>query len=242
MGSSPNVRPTRKTRTAAVLFCVVISSCFVSPAATTFDLNADFSVEQNPNQVWEYGYSETNSLDPAQFRVNTYVAKAGPLVFWHPAVADRPGPGYYPYVAYNPSAQSQYGSSNGWSARPGEVAMEASDSGQYSLVRFTAPRAGVYAISARFEGVHFGLSSTDVHVLHNAKSLFDAFIEGYGGDPAFHKVEGASPATSYSGQIEMVARDTVTFACGYGSNKTHFSDTTGLFARLVLLSNTPARR
>jgi hypothetical protein len=213
-----------------------------SPASTTFDLNADFSIDQNPNKLWEYGYSETNSLDPAQFRLDTYVARAGPLVFWHPATADRPGPGYYPYVAYNPTAQSQYGSSNGWSARPGEVAMEASNSGQYSLVRFTARLPGVYEISARFAGVHFGLSSTDVHVLHNAKSLFDAFIEGYGGDPKFHKVEGASPNASYSGKIEVKARDTVTFACGYGRNKTHFSDTTGLFARIVLLSTVPAAR
>ena len=231
-----------KSRAAVALLGAVISCNIFSPAATTFDLNAHFSVQQNPNKVWEYGYSETNSLDPAQFRVDAYVATAGPLVFWHPAVTDRPGPGYYPYVAYNPTAQSQYGSSNGWSARPGEVTMEASNTGQYSLIRFTAPAAGIYGISARFEGVHFGLSSTDVHVLHNAKSLFDAFIEGYGGDPAFHKVEGASPTASYSGQVELKANDTVTFACGYGRNKTHFSDTTGLFARLVLISTTPAAR
>ena len=49
--------------------------------------------------------------------------------------------------------------------------MEASNIGQYSLVRFTAPSAGIYAISARFEGVHFGLSTTDVHVLHNAAAM-----------------------------------------------------------------------
>ena len=115
--------------------------------------------------------------------------------------------------------------------------MEASNTGQYSLVRFTAPTAGIYALSARFEGVHFGLSSTDVHVLHNAESPFDAFIDGYGGDTAFHKIEGAHPSASYSGQLQMAAKDTITFACGYGRNKTHFSDTTGLFARLVLISN-----
>jgi hypothetical protein len=218
---------------AAVLGALLPFSLF-APPVTTFDLNADFSVQQNPNKVWEYGYSETNSLDPAQFRVDTYVAKAGPLFFWHPAMADRPGPGYYPYVAYNPTAQSQYGSSNGWSARPGEVAMEASNTGQYSLVRFTAPAEGTYEIAARFAGVHFGLSSTDVHVLHNGQSVFDAFIEGYGGDPSFHKVEGSNPTASYSGRLELKAKDTVTFACGYGRNKTHFSDTTGLFARILL--------
>jgi hypothetical protein len=231
------VYPRPKTQAAAALLGVIIFARLISPAAVTFDLNAGFSLQENPNQVWEYGYSQTNSLDPAQFRLDAYVAKAGTLVFWHPAVSDRPGPGYYPYVAYNPTAQSQYGSSNGWCLRPGEVAMEASNAGQYSFVRFTAPTGGLYSISARFEGVHFGLSSTDVHVLHNAESLFDAFIEGYGGDTAFHKVEGLYPNASYSGQLQMAAKDTVTFACGYGRNKTHFSDTTGLFARLVLISN-----
>ena len=89
--------------------------------------------------------------------------------------------------------------------------MEASNSGQYSLIRFVAPAQGTYQITARFEGIHFGRSSTDVHVLHNATSLFDAEIEGYGGDPAFHAVVGTSPTAAYSGQIDLKANDTVTF-------------------------------
>ena len=92
--------------------------------------------------------------------------------------------------------------------------MEASNTGQYSLIRFVAPVAGTYKITARFEGVHFGLSSTDVHVLHNSASLFDADIAGYGGDPAFHAVQGASPTASYSGKVSLRANDTVTFAVG----------------------------
>jgi hypothetical protein len=128
------------------------------------------------------------------------------------------------------------GSSKGWAARAGEVAMEASNSGQYSLIRFVATAPGIYKVTARFEGIHFGLSSTDVHVLHNATALFDAQIEGYGGDPAFHELQGISPTAAYSGQIDLKVNDTVTFACGYGKNKTNFSDTTGLFAQVILLS------
>ena len=113
--------------------------------------------------------------------------------------------------------------------------MEASNSGQYSLIRFTAPHNGTYEIIAQFSGIHFGLSSTDVHVLHNATSLFDAEIEGYGGDPSFHKIEGANPTARYSGRIRLKADDTVTFACGYGRNRTHYGDTTGLFVRIVAM-------
>lgn len=108
--------------------------------------------------------------------------------------------------------------------------MEASNSGQYSIVRFTAPKSGFYEISARFAGIHFGLSTTDVHVVHNGVSLFDAEIEGYGGDPAFHAVEGAHPNADYAGFVELLEDDVVDFAVGYGANGTHYSDTTGLFA------------
>jgi hypothetical protein len=113
--------------------------------------------------------------------------------------------------------------------------MEGSNTGQYSLIRFVAPVTGTYNVTARFEGVHFGLSSTDVHVLHNSASLFDADIAGYGGDPAFHAVQGARPSASYSGRVKLRANDVVTFAVGYGKNKTNYCDTTGLVVRIDLL-------
>ncbi len=72
-------------------------------------------------------------------------------------------------------------------------------------------------------------------MLLNGTSLFDADIDGYGGDPAFRRVQGTSPTAAYSGQVEMNANDTVTFAVGYGKNKTNSGDTTGLFAKIVLL-------
>jgi hypothetical protein len=216
----------------------VMLLAMVAPAQTTFDLAADFSLRDNPNKVWQCGYSATNSLDPDQFRLDKYSDGGKPIGFWHPEISSGPGPGYYPYVAYNTTKQSQaWPSPNGWVVRGGEVAMEASNSGQYGLVRFVAPVAGTYKISAQFEGVHVW-STTDVHVLHNGTSLFDADIDGYGGDPAFRKVEGASPTAAYSGQIEMKTGDTVTFAVGYGKNKTNSGDTTGLFAKVVLLTKT----
>lgn len=214
---------------------IVMCFCLLAQAQTTFDLSDDFSLQNNPNKVWQYGYSATNSLAPDQFRFDKHADLTGPVGFWHPDASSGPGPGYYPYIAYNTTKQSQaWPSPNGWVVRGGEVAMEASNSGQYSLVRFVAPVAGTYKISAQFAGVHVW-STTDVHVLHNGTSVFDADIDGYGGDPAFRKVQGANPTAAYSGQIEMKANDTVTFAVGYGKNKTNSGDTTGLFARVLLL-------
>jgi hypothetical protein len=209
-----------------------LAICLPTLAATaqTFDLSADFSLKKNPKGVWRYGYSAAQSLTPADFRLDRSSDGARPIGFWHPELNQGPGPGYYPYVAFNRSNQTEYGSSNGWAARPGEVAMEASNIGQFSIVRFVAPKSGLYQINARFAGIHFGLSTTDVHVMHNDVSLFDADIEGYGGDPAFDPVQGAQPNAEYEGTVELRALDVVDFAVGYGTNGTHFSHTTGLFA------------
>jgi len=224
-------------RTPIIVPFLVLLLGFFAQAQTVFDLAADFSLRDNPNKVWQYGYSAGNSLAPDQFRLDKYCDRGSPIAFWHPAASSGPGPDYYPYVAYNNTKQSQaWPSPNGWVVRGGEVSMEASNSGQYSLVRFVAPAAGTYKIDAQFAGVHVW-STTDVHVLHNGTSLFDADIDGYGGDPAFRKVQGANPTAAYSGQIEMKANDTVTFAVGYGKNKTNSGDTTGLFARVVLMAH-----
>jgi hypothetical protein len=186
--------------------------------------------------VWQYGYSETTSLAPDQFRLDTNFEKVGLIGFWHPFTNNGPGPGYYPYVAYNTTHESQFGSQKGWAVRAGQIAMEASNTGQFSLVRFIAPQAGVYTIEAFFEGIHFGLSTTDVHILRNAESLFDAVIDGYGGDEHFHAVQGSSPKASFKKSIQLRAGDVITFAVGYGLNKTHYSDTTGLSAKITLQS------
>lgn len=229
------VRSWVDARSVGRIAVTVLLFGLLARAQTTYDLSADFSLRDNPNKVWQYGYSATNSLAPDQFQLDKYNDGGSPIGFWHPAANKGPDPSYYPYVAYNSAKQSQaWPSPNGWVVRGGEVAMEASNSGHYSLVRFVAPEAGTYKISAQFEGVHVW-STTDVHVLHNGTSLFDADIDGYGGDPAFRKVEGANPSATYSGQIEMKANDTVTFAVGYGKNKTNSGDTTGLFARVVLV-------
>ena len=221
---------------------IVIVLGLLVEASANFDLSADFSFQKNPNGVWQYGYSATNSLAPDQFRFDGYADTTGLVGFWHPAATAGTGPDYYPYIACNRTGRSQFESSNGWVVRAGEVALEASNTGQFSLVSFVAPVAGTYRVSAQFAGIHFGLSTTDVHVLHNGTSLFDADIDGYGGDPTFHKIEGTNPTAKYSAQVGMKANDTITFAVGYGKNKTHFGDTTGLFSQIVLLADAKSGR
>jgi hypothetical protein len=203
-----------------------------------FDLGADFSFASNPNGPWRYGYTVGPALDVEQFALDTLVPDAGgdPIAFWHPWSPATIADGYYPYVAENsgPVASAEEAS---WALYPQEVAMEASNSGQYSMVQFVAPFAGSYQIKAHFEGVHFRLSTTDVHVLAGDAGLFAANIDGYGGDPTFHVVEGASPTADYQGTVTLQAGDVLTFAVGYGTDMTDYNDTTGLTAHIVFVGN-----
>ena len=201
-------------------------------AAAAYDLAADFSFARNPNGVWQYGYAATRSLAPEAFRLDAVTDVRGDVRFWHPSRIDTGGPGYYPYVAQNTAARTEADPTTSWAVRAGEVAMESDNDGRYAVVRFVAPRAGTYHVEADFAGAHFGLSTTDVHVVHGGASLFDADVDGYGGDPAFHEITGRRPTASYSGDVRLEERDVLAFAVGYGSNGTHFRDTTGLFVRI----------
>jgi hypothetical protein len=202
--------------------------------AQVFDLSADFSLAKNPNAVWEYGFSTKDSLVAGQFQLDQKSVMIGPIGFWHPTQGDAPGLGYYPYIAYNTTRETQEGS-KGWALSDGQIAMEGSNTGQYSLVRFVSPRSGPYSVAAKFVGIHYGLSTTDVHVLKNGISVFDSEIDGYGGDPAFHAVQGSNPRAEYTARMHLNAGERVTFAVGYGKNKTNYGDTTGLSVKIVLL-------
>ena len=203
--------------------------------AIVFDLGADFSFVSNPNGVWRYGYTVGNVLTVDQFRLDTFPPEAGayPIGIWHPT--SDPTAGYYPYVGANLGSVSAT-AFDSWTIRAREIAMEGSNSGQYSVVELVAPLAGTYQVHAHFEGVHYRLSTTDVHVLSGDASLFSAIIDGYGGDPAFHAVEGASPTADYVGSVALQANDVLTFAIGYGANLNYANDTTSLTAHVVYLS------
>ena len=69
-------------------------------------------------------------------------------------------------------------------------------------------------------------------MLQGEKSLFDAFIEGYGGDVSFHEVQGPHPTAHFTAEIHLEKMAAITFAVGYGRNKNHGCDTTGLVARI----------
>lgn len=187
---------------------------------------------ENPGDNWEIGYSVGDTLDPSQFRLCTFADTASIIALWHPA---KEQPGTYPYTGQNRSSTSQVHASNRWALKPYQVAMEGSNTGQFSMLRFTVPVSAKYRIKVIFEGVHIGLSTTDVHVLKNDQHLFDDNIDGYGGDTTFHPITGQHPSAVYESTLDLQKNDIITFAVGYGSNKTHYNDTTGLLILIEII-------
>jgi hypothetical protein len=214
-----------------MICCLFICGCTrntggVIPAAIP-DL-LPFSV--NPSGPWQVGYSTGNQLTPAQFQFCNYTDTNDSISIWHPNNTQ-----VYPYTGQNTATVTKLHSSGQWALKPHQIAMEGSNTGQFCMLRLVPPVAGNYRVKAVFEGVHFGLSSTDVHVLLNAASLFDGIIEGYGGDPAFHVITGAHPSAVYEGTLHLEKSDVITFAVGYGANKTFYNDTTGLMLIIEIL-------
>ena len=190
------------------------------------------SFRQNPANVWAIVYTSGNALNTSTFQLMQSADTSNIVGMWHPAAGQA---GYYPYIGQNRDTVTRTDISNSWALRPGEIAMEGSNTGQYSILRFTVPQSGKYRIKVVFEGVHFRISTTDVHVLLNNTRLFDDVIEGYGGDPAFHAITGAHPTATFEDSLSLQKGEMLFFAVGYGTNGTYYNDTTGLLITIEMV-------
>ncbi|MGE3281194.1 MAG: hypothetical protein AB7H90_02625 [Alphaproteobacteria bacterium] len=187
--------------------------------ASIFSALDDFSIASNPNGPWSYG-STPGPVPGGPFSLNPFVGGADCN---NPDLQGWQNSGIFPYVLKNFSAVS--------TSCPGTVTVfpdvlhlhPASD-GKYSVVRWTAPLAGVYEISGFFEGLDFvGPTTTDAHVLVNGVSIVNIPIS------TFHIRFGFDFITTLN------ADDTVDFAVGFG-NGNYFNDSTGLSATIATVS------
>jgi len=208
-----------------ILVLITLTNCTCNKNTPVPFVLEQLSFTSNPSAQWEVGYSVDNFLKNADFRLAGYSANEPIIALWHPSTEQA---GYYPYVGQNRTTDFQIDKSGRWALRGLQIAMEGSNTGQYSMLRFKPRAPGKYHIKVTFEGVHIGLSTTDVHVLKNDEALFNDYIDGYGGDERFNQITGSHPSCSYEGTLQLDADDVVVFAVGYGSNKNHFNDTTGL--------------
>ena len=188
---------------AKILLSALAAS--VAGAASAYAAAGDFSIANgNPNGVWSYGYAPT--LTGAMV-LDTQTATGGPLEAWQGAIASDGNPS----VVKNTSGSSYTPGTNTW--LPYQMIQHPGPNGEVSIVRFTAPAAGSYALLASFIGQDG--TSTDVHVFKNGASIFDGAINGYGN------------ATGYASIVLLGMGDTLDLRVGFGSNGTFYNDSTG---------------
>jgi len=124
-----------------------------------------------------------------------------------------------PCVSHNASEKACALARIRW--EPGALAFHPGPKGEYSVVRWTAPKAGEVAIAATFRGIDEAPTTTDVHVLQDGRALFDGWIN----------LQGQGPRADYAGKVTLSAGGTLDFVVGWG-NGAHLCDSTGIEVRL----------
>lgn len=104
---------------------------------------------------------------------------------------------------------------------PGRLSCHPGPKGEFSVIRFTAPKAGDYRVQARFLAID-RQTTTSVHVLAADRSVFAGGL----------RLDGAEPEARYEGTLALQAGATVDFAVGYG-NGSYICDSTGLEVQIL---------
>jgi hypothetical protein len=119
-----------------------------------------------------------------------------------------------PWVAINATTQTIRALGITWP--PGQLAFHPGPKNEYSVVRWTAPAAGEVRVSATFAGIA-ERATTDVHVLHKGRPLFDALLN----------LKGSGNQARFAKSFMVAAGDTVDCAVGAG-NENYGGDSTAL--------------
>jgi len=161
-------------------------------------------------------------FEPERVQPGTWLSTQHPE-WLLPATSDVGGPfrrgskdlgGVDPNVTYNATTRTLAMGGIRWN--PGRLAFHPGPKGEYSVVRWTARGDGPCVVKAAFLAID-PPATTDVHVLHNGRSLFKGRINlgKQGKRVAFEK------------EVAIAKSDTLDFVVGFG-NGNHTCDSTGL--------------
>lgn len=204
-------------RLALMSVCCVLLFGVSSPlrAGIIYDAGADFSPTTNPNGTWSYGWLSTLG---SSFVLDAVRQNFGGIDFWEGAHSGVGGINY-PYIGHNGSASSRTFGTGLYAS--GQMDAHPGPSGEYAVVRWTAPQNGDFQIAVTFSGQDFdGGTTTDVHVLDDSAAIFNGEVTGFG------------DTVSFAGTQSLRTGDTIDFAVGFGTNGSYLFDTTGLSATI----------
>jgi hypothetical protein len=126
--------------------------------------------------------------------------------------------GLEPNVTYNDTKAPVNALGVLW--EPGRLSLHPGPSGEFSVLRWTAPSAGDYRLAGKFLSIA-ERATTDAHVLHNGKSIFDSFIN----------LEGNGMGAPFAADVSVKAGDTIDFIVGWGNGE-FGGDSTGVEAAI----------
>ena len=200
--------------TFATLF--YLAALALPSTAQTYNAAGDFSATSNPNAVWSYG---SLSLLSGFTLTTSNVASYGGtgLSGWVGNLDARPDG--IPYILHNGTANPITLVNTTY--QPGQLALQAGLNGQYSDVRWTAPFSSSFSIAATFSGLSSAGDSSDVHILLNGTSIFDA------------NVNGSPNPQSYSGLQTLAAGAILDFISGTGNDGSPNEGNTALAASII---------
>jgi hypothetical protein len=184
-----------------------------SPAkkeSESFSAVQDFSTSSNPNGTWSYGY--TTSLGGV-FHL---------LPFGDGCDFDFCGWGFGPTDLDPPSVLTA-----GYLKIIGTLELQPGGSGEYSIVRWTAPATGKFETVGVFVGDR-NCTTTDVHVLYNGASIFNDRIVCLFDPSLFHFA------------AKLKKGDTIDFAVS--NDSTLNDDATGLDVTITTLADSASVR
>ena len=179
-----------------------------------YDAVRDFSIQQNPNGVWSYGWEATLG-DPLTLYMLTDTTSIPGMSVWYKS-GDKFWDGY-PVLGHNDTTKKICVSKTAC-VPPAYLFLHPGPSGEFSVLRWSAPSTGRFLIEGAFMGLDFvGPTTTDVHVLVNSKkSLLNGPITSYKWPLTFNLT------------VKVSAGDTVDFAVGFGKDGSYNDDSTGV--------------
>lgn len=205
---------------AALTLAFALSASATASAQTVYDAVNDFSIT-SPTGVWSYGYTATRGSQFVPFNqshVDVSVYDGPGVDMWNVA-----NTGINPtLVAHNRSGVLRTFSTV---SHPAHVLnLHPGPNGENSVVRWTAPAAGLYLVAGRFQSIDVAPGTTDVAVLHNSSGeLFSGIINAL--------PTAAGGEVKYGLYVYVEANDTIDFSVGNGGNG-YGNDSTGMYATI----------
>lgn len=141
------------------------------------------------------------------------------MEMWRPTFDSNPN------IMHNPTTVTKKSLGITW--QPGQLSMHPGQKGEYAALRWTCPAAGLYTLKGVFSSIAEH-ATTDVHILHNGRSLYSRFIN----------LNGAGGENPFDLKVRTAQGDTLDWVVGYG-NGDYGADTTAVTAQLVTDNGTP---